>query len=85
MCVSCIYVHFACTLPKRTRALSAGSATRMRISPFPIFVQGYLRSLCPKTLAINLRGGLESERERARRPGPAVAVAAAARIVSLVA
>lgn len=49
-------------------------ATRVRIGPFPVPVQGYPRSLCSKTLAINLRGGLGSERERAatwpRRSAP---------------
>lgn len=40
-------------------------ATRVRIELFPVPVQGYPRSLCSKTLAINLRGGLGSEHERA--------------------
>lgn len=66
----------------RVRVRHGELATRVRIGPFPVPVQGYPRSLCSKTLAINLRGGLGSERERERA---ATWPRRAARIVSLVA
>ena len=50
---------------------------RVRIGLFPVPDQGYPRSLCPKTLAINLRGASGAS-ANARRPGRAASMAVAA-------
>lgn len=65
--------------PMRLRRAACTWARRRECALARSPVQGYPRSLCPKTLAINLRARVSGASERAKRPGRAAPMAVAAR------